>query len=316
MAAKVPNLEKFGLSKTLGFLSDDSPLQSFPNLYFAPWDEIASTLPDDITSHDIKRKIRDLPILSSSKLITELEFRRAYVVLAFIIHGYIWGASEDGKPVAEIPPQLAEPFLTVCNHLGLEPVLSYAGLCLWNWAAVNDERNMEGGFPDLVQMKSTASFTGSRGEDAFYHVPVLTEAEGGPLVSLLLNAVAAAEDSNVEFVIKALNDAADTFIRMGSHLPKMYAVLDADMFYHTLRPFFGAGSGNEDKGLPRGVVFQRSDGSEQEVNCIAGTAGQSSLFQFVDLVLGVEHKKPEHAKETFFQVSKGLGCYDLLCMSL
>lgn len=308
MAATVPNLEKFGLSKTLGFLSDESPLQSFPNPYFAPWDQIASTLPDDIASHAISHKIHDLSILSTSKLVTELEFRRAYVVLAFTIHGYTWGASKDGTPVGEIPPQLAEPFLAVCDHLGLEPVLSYAGLCLWNWASPSDDGNTKGRFPDLAQMKSMASFTGTRGEDAFYHVPVLIEAEGGPLVSRLLNAVAAAEDSDSQFVIKALNDAADTFVRMGTHLPKMYSVLDADMFYHTLRPFFGAGSGNEDKGLPRGVVFQKTDGSQQEVKCIAGTAGQSSLFQFLDLVLGVEHKKPEHAKETFFQVRTALRC--------
>lgn len=302
MSAQIPNLEKFGLSKSLGFLSDERPLESFTNSYFAAWDDISGTLPQDIRSHEIGDKVRRLPILDGTKLVTELQYRRAYVALAFIIHGYTWAGSADGKPLGEIPPQLADPFLHVCDHLGLQPVLSYAGLCLWNWAAIGGSGSASGGFPDLGQMKSMATFTGTRGEDAFYHVPVLIEAEGGPLVSLLLNAVAAADDSNDAFVIKALNDSAETLVRMGAHLPKMYPVLDAQHFYHTIRPYFGAGVGNEDKGLPRGVVFQRSNGIEEEVKCIAGTAGQSAFFQFLDLVLGVEHKKPEDAKETFFQV--------------
>lgn len=48
------------------------------------------------------------------------------------------------------------------------------------------------------------SFTGTRGEDTFCHVPVPVEAEGGPLVSMLFNAIAAAEDANPLFVIRAL----------------------------------------------------------------------------------------------------------------
>jgi indoleamine 2,3-dioxygenase len=302
MATAIPNLEKFGLSKTLGFLSDERPLKSFPNSYFAPWDQLVATLPEDTGSHEIGHKVRQLPILDSSKLTTELEYRRAYVVLAFIIHGYIWSGSADGKPLSEIPPSLSEPFLPVCEHLGLQPVLSYAGLCLWNWAARGDNDRAHAPPPGFVDMMSVASFTGTRGEDAFYYVPVMTEVEGGPMVSLLLHAVAAAQESDAALVANALNKTADMLGLMVNHLPNLTSVLDPDEFYHKLRPFFGAGSGNEDKGLPRGVVFRKSDGSELEVKCIAGTAGQSALFQFLDMVLGVEHKKPEGAKETFFQV--------------
>ncbi|KAG8427504.1 hypothetical protein J3459_006681 [Metarhizium acridum] len=87
---------------------------------------------------------------------------------------------------------------------------------------------------------------------------------------------------------------------MEAHLPKLYSVLDANSFYHGLRPFFGAGSANEDTGLPRNRL-PKSDRSELRVKCIAVTTRQGALFQFLDLVLGVEHEKPKGAKEIFVQ---------------
>lgn len=65
-----------------------------------------------------------------------------------------------------------------------------------------------------------ASSTGTRGEDAFCHVPVLVEAEGRPPVSMLLNAIAAAKDANPLFVIRALKLRPSSLInaRMSQHL--------------------------------------------------------------------------------------------------
>lgn len=306
MAPQIPNLDKYGLSRTLGFLSDESPLTSFANDYFSKWDDLASKLPELTRTRSIAGRIHELPLLSASRLVTEVEFRRAYVVLSFLIHSYIWAGSQDGTPLDVIPPQLAEPYLAVCGHLGMNPVLSYAGLCLWNWAVkeVKATEPSNDGFFELEQLDAIGSFTGNRGEDAFYLVPVLVEADGGCLVPLLLEAVAAAEAADASSVTKALKQSADVFVKMATHLPKMNGLLEPDFFYHTLRPYFGGGTALKERGFPRGVVFQLSDGSEEQVMCIAGTAGQSSLFQFLDSVLGVEHEKPKEAKETFFQVSR------------
>lgn len=59
-------------------------------------------------------------------------------------------------------------------------------------------------------MKSMASFTGTRGEDAFCHVPVLVEVEGVPSVLMLFNVILVVEDVNPLFVMTDLNGAADT----------------------------------------------------------------------------------------------------------
>lgn len=53
-------------------------------------------------------------------------------------------------------------------------------------------------------MKSMASFIGTRGEDTLCHIPGMVKTEGGPPVSMMLNAIAAAEDANPLFVTRAL----------------------------------------------------------------------------------------------------------------
>jgi len=65
---------------------------------------------------------------------------------------------------------------------------------------------------------------------------------------------------------------------------------------------YAGGKGAVDKGLPSGMVFQRSDGSEEAAQCIGGSAAQSSLFPFLDSVLGVKHDEPGDGKESVFQV--------------
>jgi indoleamine 2,3-dioxygenase len=310
MAIYIPKLNEFGLSQTRGFLSNDAPLVKFCDGYYREWDELLEKLPDLISSHKLGDEIKSLPILSTSKLSSELDFRRAYVVLAFLVHGYVWGGSQDGKPIETIPPQLSEPFLAVCENLGMQPVLSYAGLCIWNWAVKEDAKsNPEDTFYELEHLKSLGSFTGTRGEDAFYHIPVLVEAEGGPLVSLLLKAIAAAQKEDITFVTNVLNQCAKSFIRMGLHLSKMYSTLDAHMFFHELRPFLSGGNAMPEKEGSSGIVFKKSDGSQKVTKCIGGSAAQSSFFQFLDYVLGVQHQKPGKGQESVFEVS----LMDLVC---
>lgn len=300
---QLPDLDAFDISPTLGFLSNHPPRPSFSNPHFAQLDEVAASLPALIATGSLRQRLDSLPYLDPIHLSSEGDHRRAYVVLGFLIHAYVWGGPKENVPLGTIPPQLAEPFLAVCEKLGTEPVLSYAGLCLWNWASKDGAAPSPGGFFELDDLQPMGSFTGGRGEAAFHHVPVLIEAEGGPLVPLLLEAVAATGHGDSDQVIKALIRSTAIIERMKQHLPKLYTTLDAGMFYHELRPFLSGGKGMEDKGLPRGFVFQRRDGSEQEVHCIGGSAAQSSLFQFLDIVLGVQHEPMGRNSDTLFHVS-------------
>ena len=279
------NPEVYGVSRILGFLSPNRPLRSLPDTYYAPWDDLSPRLPDLLKNQQLEQAIADLPTLDTARLQSDLELQRAYTNLAFLVHGYVWSRS---SPCMAIPPQLSDPFLQVCAKLGMRPVVSYAGLCIWNWQSPD-----VAAVPELNSMEMIASFTGTRGEAAFYHVPVLVEYVGGHLVGTLLDAMHAIESGTANIgavVLAALQDASKTIEQMGKELAKLYPVLDADFFYHELRPFIGGGKGMEDKGLPRGIVFVKSNGEEVEARFAGGSAAQSSLFPFLDHALGVQHE--------------------------
>lgn len=276
-----PDPADYGISPRYGFLSSDAPATAFTGPYFRPWDDLIPRLSTLISTGELEKAVATLPLLSTDKFQSEIEYRRAYDLLAFLIHGYVWCRQ---PPNQDLPPQLAEPFLDVCAYLRMEPVLSYAGLCSWNWKVRN------GCEMTLENMETLASFTGTRGEAAFYHVPVLIEAEGGHLVHLLIDAMKEAQRGRSQAVINALQATQHALARMGAHLSKFYGVLDPQFFYDELRLFLAGGKGMEEKGLPDGMVLQRSDGSQEALKLVGGSAAQSSLFPFLDLALGVKHE--------------------------
>jgi indoleamine 2,3-dioxygenase len=91
------SLEKFGISHRNGFLPDELPLQYLPNIHYQPWEVIARDIPALTTEHRIRQEIDNLPILSTSKLSTEREWQRAYILLSLFTHGYIWGGETPSE---------------------------------------------------------------------------------------------------------------------------------------------------------------------------------------------------------------------------
>ena len=64
-----------------------------------------------LLSKRLRTVIDKLPIIPPVHLETEAEWRRAYTVLTFLAHGYIWGGDK--------PSEASEPFLTPCTKTGL-----------------------------------------------------------------------------------------------------------------------------------------------------------------------------------------------------
>ena len=106
----------FGVSSKSGFLSPDAPAKSFNNPYYKPWDIIIPNLPDLIRTKQLDAEINKLPLLSTDKLKDEVEYRRAYVILAFLAHAHVW--QNIDAPNEKIPPQISEPFLEVSKLVG------------------------------------------------------------------------------------------------------------------------------------------------------------------------------------------------------
>ncbi|KKK14396.1 indoleamine 2,3-dioxygenase subfamily [Aspergillus rambellii] len=223
-----------------------------------------------------------MPLLSASYLQTEPEWRRAYSILGFILHGYVWSGP---KPAERIPPQLTVPLLQVCEHLELPPVATYAGLVLWNFRPILSDEPMD----DLNNLACINTFTGSLDEQWFYLVSTAIEARGGPSISLVLQAIAAARVGNSLVVTECLQALAEILDEVGTLLERMYEHNDPYVFYHRIRPYLAGSKNMADAGLPNGLLYD--DGKRPEYRQYGGGSNaQSSLIQFFDIALGVEHR--------------------------
>lgn len=86
------NLAEFGVSTRNGFLPDQPPLRELSNQYYESWEIVLSQLPTLLKTSSLRSEVDQLPVLSTSHLISESEWQRAYLILSFFTHSYIWEA--------------------------------------------------------------------------------------------------------------------------------------------------------------------------------------------------------------------------------
>lgn len=89
-------LEDFGVSPRNGFLPDELPLRRL-SLYYSAWEDIVARLPSLLQRKSLRGVVDRLPLLSTSELLSESQWQRAYVLLSFLAHGYIWGGDRPSE---------------------------------------------------------------------------------------------------------------------------------------------------------------------------------------------------------------------------
>ncbi len=87
-----------------------------------------------------------------------------------------------------------------------------------------------------------------------------------------------------------LHTFAEGLDELGTLLQRMYENCDPHVFYHRVRPFLAGSKNMADAGLPHGVIYEDGTGQETYRQYGGGSNAQSSLIQFFDIVLGVEHR--------------------------
>ncbi|RAL09218.1 indoleamine 2,3-dioxygenase [Aspergillus homomorphus CBS 101889] len=283
MLPPIPALADYGISPDHGFLPSELPIDVLPDPYYARWEWIATNIPALLISRRMREAVDQMPMLSVSYLQCESEWRRAYVVLVFMLHGYVWGGS---RPAEKIPPQLTVPLFDVCDHLGLPPVATYAGVCLWNYKPIFPDEPVD----DLSNLDSINTFTGSYDEKWFYLVSVAIEARGAPSIPLVLQAIAAARAGNSLVVTECLQQLAEVIDEVGALLERMYEHCDPYVFYQRIRPYLAGSKNMADAGLPHGLLYDTGRGEPEYRQYGGGSNAQSSLIQFFDIALGIEHR--------------------------
>ncbi|KDN68951.1 putative indoleamine 2,3-dioxygenase [Colletotrichum sublineola] len=263
-----------------GFLPAETPLKALPDPYFAPWERVIQHLPELLKIGKLRREVQSLPVLSTNELRNEAEYRRAYVILVFLAHAYIWG----GERAAEVlPPAVSVPLLRVSKTLEVPPVATYAGLNLWNFLSRTDD------FTDLDSLESLHTFTGTKDEAWFYLVSVAMEAQGSRIITDMLNALESIKTRDYPAITKALHGLSANIRQISALLERMYEHCDPMVFFYEIRPFLAGSKNMAAAGLPNGVFYDQGDGRGSWQQLRGGSNGQSSLIQFLDIVLGVEH---------------------------
>ena len=107
MLPSIPSPEDYGISREYGFLPSELPLELLPDSYYNRWEAVVANLQALILSRRLREVVQRLPVLSTSRLKHPAEWRRAYMLLAFITHGYIWGGD---KPEEVCDLFLIQPF--------------------------------------------------------------------------------------------------------------------------------------------------------------------------------------------------------------
>lgn len=283
MLPPIPNLSDYGISPTHGFLPDVLPLTRLPDPYYNKWEAVVANLQALILSRRLRGVVDRLPILSTIGLEHEAEWRRAYSLLCFMAHGYIWGGDH---PCDTLPPPITVPLLDICEHLELPPVATYAGLCLWNFKPLFVDEDID----NLENIATLNTFTGSLDESWFYLVSVAIEARGAPIVPLMLTAIAAAREGDVAAVARCLRGFAERLTDLTNLLQRMHESCDPTVFYNRIRPFLAGSQNMAEAGLPNGVNYDNGSGKTDYRFYSGGSNAQSSLIQFFDVALGVDHR--------------------------
>jgi indoleamine 2,3-dioxygenase len=277
------DLAAFDISLERGFLPPESPLIHLGDVYYQPWENLIDDLASLISTRQVRVKVSEIPVLATTHLLTEPQWQRAYMVLSFLTHAYIWSGP---RPSQTLPPQIAIPFLAVADHFDLPTTASYSATNLWNYAPLSPKL-------DLCRpehLRSLVTFTGTKDEEWFYLISVAMEARGGRIVKEMLAALDAARNDKADVVEMALIDFAETIKELGVLLARMYEHCDPYVFYYEIRPMLAGSKNMAHAGLAKGVWYDEGEGSGQWREYSGGSNAQSSLIQFFDVVLGIEHK--------------------------
>jgi indoleamine 2,3-dioxygenase len=151
---------------------------------------------------------------------------------------------------------------------------------------------------NLENLSTLTTFTGSLDESWFYLISVAIEARGGPIIPLIIRAIAAARAKDAATVTRCLESFAERLDDLGELLQRMHENCDPHVFYHHIRPFLAGSKNMAEAGLPYGMIYEDGSGKEQYRQYSGGSNAQSSLIQFFDIVLGIEHRPTGEKRPT------------------
>ncbi|XP_016090739.1 indoleamine 2,3-dioxygenase 1 isoform X2 [Sinocyclocheilus grahami] len=279
MGTKVKNteiplsLEQFHISEDYGFILPE-PLRDLP-VYYKPWMDIARNVPELISSHSLRLRIHDMPLLETHLLRTHRELRLAHLALSIMTMGYVWQEGER-ETVKVLPRSLSLPFCEVSQRLGLPPILIHADTVLANWK----KRDPDGNLELLLTLPGGGSVRG------FFLVTLLVELAAVPGLKSILDVINGVQYNDVAMVTKALDVVSQAIDSMKQAFKLMHEYVDPSIFYGIMRIYLSGWKDNPS--MPEGLIYEGVQ--EKPMEFSGGSAAQSSILHCFDELLGVQHE--------------------------
>ncbi|KAI9265017.1 Indoleamine 2,3-dioxygenase [Phascolomyces articulosus] len=300
------SLQHYDISPITGFLPTEPPLQRLQNPIFLPWEKIMDDFHELLLAGKLDKHIQKLPLLNQTRLENIKEYRRAFVVLSMLSHGYIWGKESTEKPLDILPANLAIPWCAIADYLGLYPILCYAATVLWNYKPLDLEGPL-----DLSNLAILSTFTGSTDEAWFYLISTAIEGVGAPCLPAMMESIRHVNTHDYDRLIDNLEIIHNLIIKITATLARMYEKCAPSMFYKKIRRYYSGWRSASGVGLPHGLIYEGVDeiydgdseyyqtGIESEKatykneqryrQYFGASAAQSSLIAALDVFFGVDH---------------------------
>ncbi|KAJ1960682.1 tryptophan 2,3- dioxygenase [Dipsacomyces acuminosporus] len=293
-------LEDYDISPTHGFLPAVPPLLRLPDPYYEPWEKLMDKFNAYLLTRQIRRLVNKLPVLDAGKLKTLAEHQRAFTILSFLAHAYVWGRNSAASESAadRLPAAISVPWVAVASHLQLNPVTCLVSLCHWNWQMLDPEAEDP---LDPDNLSTLFTFTGSTDESWFHLISTAVEAKGARAVSAILDGIRAAEEDDIAGLTVSLSEIASSLQDANVVLERVYERCDPYVFYWRIREFIAGWENMAEAGLPHGVLYEGVDdvdaSSLEDLSSLAGkfrkypggSAAQTPLMQALDIALGIKH---------------------------
>lgn len=271
-------LSRYGINPDRGFLPDPDPPRRLPT-EFDLWDEIGRELPKLLAAGQVRRVMRELPVLDAVSLMTERDASRAMLLLSYFGHAYVWGERE---PAHSIPPGVAVPWYQIAGMLKRPPILSYASQALYNWRRIEPEGPIALGNLAMLQ-----NFYGGLDEEWFAHVHISIEAKSGPAMAAIVDAQQAVIEDDAGRVETCLSRIHDVLTDINAILQRMLEGCDPYIYYNRVRTFFFGWKDNPT--LPQGLIYEGvADYGGRPQRIRGETGAQSSVIHAIDAALGID----------------------------
>ncbi|XP_057552950.1 indoleamine 2,3-dioxygenase 1 [Hippopotamus amphibius kiboko] len=269
--------EEYHIDEDVGFALPN-PLEELPHPYDA-WVSIAKNLPELIKNGQLRAEVEKLATLSIDRLQGHKAQRLAHLVLGYITMAYVWGkGDEDVRKV--LPSNIAVPYCKVSEKLGLPPILVYADCVLANWKKKDPSGPMT-----YENMDILFSFPGGDCGKGFFLVSLLVEMAAASAIKVIPTIFNAVQREDPDTLQKALLEVTSCLHKALEAFHQIHEYVDPNLFFNVLRIYLSGWKGNPL--LPEGLLYEGVWDTPEKFS--GGSAGQSSIFQCFDVLLGIQH---------------------------